>query len=84
MPFVHVSRVFHLFLISPVFIIADPTQGLFTGYYLSITFQADIGHFLQFCLQKSDKHSLIIGLLWQQLKSQTNKTYIFGCSIHIL
>ena len=32
-------------------------------FYIRGQYQADIGH-LQFCLQKSDKHSLIIGLLW--------------------
>ena len=53
-------------------------------FYIRGQYQADIGHFLQFCHRKSDKHSLIIGLLWQQLKSQINKTYIFGCSIHRL
>ena len=50
-------------------------------FYIRGQYQADVGHFLQFCLRKSDKHSLIIGLRWQQLKSQINKTYIFGCSI---
>ena len=43
-------------------------------FYIRGKHQADICHFLQFCLRKSDKHSLIIGLLWQQLKSQINKT----------
>ena len=43
-------------------------------FYIRGQYQADIGHFLQFCLRKSDKHSLIIGLPWQQLKSQINKT----------
>ena len=32
--------------------------------------------FLQFCLRESDRHSLIIGLLWQQVKSQKDETYI--------
>ena len=49
-------------------------------FHIRGQYQADIGHFLQFCLRNSDKHSLTIGLLWQQLKSQINKTYIFGCS----
>ena len=37
-----------------------------------------------FASEKSDKHSLTIGLLWQQFKSQINKTYTFWCSIHRL
>ena len=52
-------------------------------FYIRGKYQADLGHFLQFCLGKSNKHSLIIVLLWQQLKSQINKTYIFGCSLYI-
>ena len=44
-------------------------------FYIRSQYQADIGHFLQFCLPKSDRHSLTIGLLWQQFKSQMNKTY---------
>ena len=38
-------------------------------FYIRVQCQADIGHFLQFCVRKSDKHSLIIGLLWQELKT---------------
>ena len=38
-------------------------------FYIRSQHRADIGHFLQFCLRKSEKHSLIIGLLCQQLKS---------------
>ena len=53
-------------------------------FYIRGQCQADIGDFLQFCFEKRDKHCLIIGLLWQQLKSQVNKTYISGCSIHRL
>ena len=53
-------------------------------FYITGQYQADIGHFLQFCLQKSDKHPLMIRLLWQQLQSQIHKTYIFGYSIHRL
>ena len=30
-------------------------------FYIKGQYQADIGHFLQFCLRKSDKHSLTIG-----------------------
>ena len=51
-------------------------------FYVRGQYQADIGHFLQFCLEKSDKHSLIIGLLLATVKVIDNKTYIFGCSIH--
>ena len=44
-------------------------------FYIRGQYHTDIGHILHFCIRKSDKHSLIIGLLWQQLKSQLNKTY---------
>ena len=47
-------------------------------FYIRGQYQAKMGHFLQFFLQKSDKHSLIIRLLRQQLNPQINKTYIFG------
>ena len=46
-------------------------------FYIRSQYQTDIGHILHFCIRKSDKHSLIIGLLWQQLKSQLNKTYTY-------
>ena len=46
-------------------------------YYIRGQYQADIGQFLQFCLQKRDKHSLIIRLLWQQFKSQININLYF-------
>ena len=48
-------------------------------FYIKGQYQADIGHFLQFCLRKSNKHSLIIGLLWQQLVTDKLNLY-FGCS----
>ena len=34
--------------------------------------------FLQFCLQKSDRHFLIIGLLWQQI----DETFLESLYIH--
>ena len=37
-------------------------------FYIRCQYHADIGRFLQFCPQKSNKNSLIIGLIWQQLK----------------
>ena len=42
-------------------------------FYIRGQYQANNGHF---CSLASKKHSLIIGLLLQQLKSQINKTYI--------
>ena len=38
-------------------------------FHIRGQYQAYIGHFLQFCLQKSDRHSLTIGLLLQQFKT---------------
>ena len=53
-------------------------------FHIRGQYQADIGHFFQFCLRKSEEHSFIIGLPWQQPKSQIMKSYIFGCAIHRL
>ena len=58
---------------------ADSKSAL--TFYIRGQYQADIGHFLQFCLRKSHTVLLNNRLLWQQLKSQINKTYIFGCSL---
>ena len=43
-------------------------------FYIRDQHQIDICHYLQFCLLKRGTHSLTIGLLWQQIKSQMNKT----------
>ena len=47
-------------------------------FYMRVQYQTDIGHLLQFCFRQSDRRSLTVGLLWQQFKSQINKTYISG------
>ena len=53
---------------------ADFESGVI--FYIGDQYQGHIGHYLQFWVQKSDRCSLSIELLWQQFKPQMNKTYI--------
>ena len=50
-------------------------------FYIRGQYQADIGHFLQFCLRKSEKHSLIMGLPCNPIKI-TDKQNLYFWMLH--